>query len=152
MTDSLRRHTHTGAYTILRNAAGHILLIRKTRGPYTGAWDLPGGRIEWGESPETAARRELQEETGIALPPAVPLTLIATLSHTTEWQPQSGEWEALHHLGMIYRADLPEPYPDLLPQPENGDADEAQWFAIESLSTMELTPFALRIASACASR
>lgn len=40
---------------------GHVLLCHRTDGQ---GWALPGGRIEDGESPEEAARRELQEETG----------------------------------------------------------------------------------------
>jgi 8-oxo-dGTP pyrophosphatase MutT (NUDIX family) len=32
-----------------------------------GRWGLPGGRIEYGESTEAAARREVEEELGIAL-------------------------------------------------------------------------------------
>lgn len=32
-----------------------------------GAWNFPGGKIEVGESPEAAARREVQEETGISV-------------------------------------------------------------------------------------
>ena len=57
---------HSGAYGVLTNALGsEILLIRKSRGPYTGLLDLPGGQIEPGESPEDAVRREFAEETGL---------------------------------------------------------------------------------------
>lgn len=41
------------------------LLLRHREG---GHWAFPKGRIESGERPEEAARRELQEETGIAAP------------------------------------------------------------------------------------
>jgi ADP-ribose pyrophosphatase YjhB (NUDIX family) len=55
--------THTGCYAlVLRGSA--LLCVRKTRGPYEGLWDLPGGAPEPGESPEETLRRELLEETG----------------------------------------------------------------------------------------
>ena len=48
------------AALILTRRAGHL---RK----HAGQWALPGGRIDAGETPETAALRELAEEVGLAL-------------------------------------------------------------------------------------
>ena len=42
-----------------------ILLIKKSRGPYDGKLDLPGGTIEFCERPEDALKREFLEEVGI---------------------------------------------------------------------------------------
>src|SRR5690606_19031982 len=42
-----------------------VLLIQRNRKPYFGMWSLPGGRLEPGETPESAAQREVQEEVGL---------------------------------------------------------------------------------------
>lgn len=42
-----------------------ILLIERLSPPYEGMWALPGGFMEMEETLEEAARRELQEETGV---------------------------------------------------------------------------------------
>jgi 8-oxo-dGTP diphosphatase len=46
---------------------GRLLLVRRKTPPLDGMWALPGGRIEAGESPETAVVREVREETGIRI-------------------------------------------------------------------------------------
>jgi mutator protein MutT len=49
-----------------------VLLTRRASSlrRHGGQWALPGGRLDPGETPETAALRELEEEVGLALPPA----------------------------------------------------------------------------------
>ncbi|NWF36881.1 NUDIX domain-containing protein [Mariprofundus sp. KV] len=45
---------------------GNVLLLKRDSGQHCGdLWSFPGGKIETGESPKTAAIRELSEETGL---------------------------------------------------------------------------------------
>ena len=51
-------------FTFFKNKP-HILLINRGNDPFKGRWALPGGFVEMDEELETAAKRELAEETGI---------------------------------------------------------------------------------------
>ncbi|MGB8982986.1 MAG: NUDIX domain-containing protein [Anaerolineales bacterium] len=53
---------------IVENAEGQVLLLlrdNKATITYPNHWTLIGGKVEEGEMPETAAHRELEEETGL---------------------------------------------------------------------------------------
>lgn len=56
------------AVGILIDADGRFLLTSRPAGKvYEGYWEFPGGKLEAGESVESALRRELQEEIGITI-------------------------------------------------------------------------------------
>lgn len=46
---------------------GEVLLVERSGDPSGGLWSFPGGHLEWGESLEDAARREVFEETGLRI-------------------------------------------------------------------------------------
>jgi len=48
---------------------GRVLLVHRCADDGAPAWVLPGGKLEPGESPETAAVREVLEETGLTVAP-----------------------------------------------------------------------------------
>lgn len=53
--------------SVLIRQGGRILLEKRSKAPMEGAWKAPGGHMEFGETPEQAAVREVQEELGIAI-------------------------------------------------------------------------------------
>jgi 8-oxo-dGTP pyrophosphatase MutT (NUDIX family) len=67
---------------LVRDGEGRVLLCQLT---YKQDWDLPGGVVEVGESPQLAAVREVEEELGLKVPPGNLLL--------TDWLPPWGGWD-----------------------------------------------------------
>jgi RimJ/RimL family protein N-acetyltransferase/8-oxo-dGTP pyrophosphatase MutT (NUDIX family) len=67
---------------LVRDHEGRVLICQLT---YKRDWDLPGGVVEVGESPQLCAGREVQEELALDLPTG-PLLL-------TDWLPPWGGWD-----------------------------------------------------------
>ena len=67
---------------LIRSTDDRLLLCQLT---YKSDWDLPGGVVEVGESPQLAVSREVQEELGLTIE-AGPLVL-------TDWLPPWGGWD-----------------------------------------------------------
>ncbi len=80
---------------------GRFLLLKRSkpaRGEM-GYWELPGGGLDFGESPEAALLREIDEETGLHVAVAEPLSLwhhlrgdsVEIIGMTSRCQWRSGE-------------------------------------------------------------
>jgi 8-oxo-dGTP pyrophosphatase MutT (NUDIX family) len=67
---------------LVRSTDGRVLLCQLT---YKRDFDLPGGVVEVGESPQLAVAREVEEELGLTIE-AGPLLL-------TDWLPPWGGWD-----------------------------------------------------------
>ena len=71
------RQPALAADCVVFDPQGRLLLIRRKNPPFQGQYALPGGFVDYGETTEQAAARELAEETGLT---AVALSLIGVYS------------------------------------------------------------------------
>jgi 8-oxo-dGTP diphosphatase len=71
------RQPALAADCVVFDPQGRLLLIRRKNPPFQGQYALPGGFVEYGETTEQAAARELAEETGLT---ATVLTLVGVYS------------------------------------------------------------------------
>jgi 8-oxo-dGTP diphosphatase len=112
----------------LTNQVGEILLQRRPDGKQmAGLWEFPGGKVDAGESPESALIRELEEELGITVEARdlVPITfaseplehrnLLLLLYRCCRWQgdPAPLESPELRWLLPADMHELPMPPADL---------------------------------------
>ncbi|MGO8800664.1 MAG: NUDIX domain-containing protein [Roseiarcus sp.] len=74
---------------------GRILLVKRLKAPEAGCWSLAGGRIEFFERAEDAARREALEEVGVTIEIGPLLCVAQTIG------PDGQHW-----LAPVYRAAL----------------------------------------------
>lgn len=61
----LHRQPALAADAVVFDAQKRLLLVRRKFPPFKGRYALPGGFVEYGETAEAAATRELREETGL---------------------------------------------------------------------------------------
>lgn len=114
------RHPGAAAVVPLIDPPGtadpRVLLIRQFRHAADGyLWEIPAGRLEPGEPPETCARRELREEAGMAAGKLIPLTSILTTPGFTD--------ELIH----LYAAHNLSPVPTAREADEFMEVHEIRW-------------------------
>jgi 8-oxo-dGTP diphosphatase len=93
--------------------------VRRGQPPAKGTWSLPGGRVEPGEAPAQAARREVREETGLSVRIGELLTTVLLTQYLVH------DFAATVESGSLHAGD---------------DASDARWCPTEDLPAMTLSP------------
>jgi len=98
---------------VIYDPQGRVLLIRRKNEPYQGAYALPGGFVDIGETAENGCRREVREETGLEVSA---LRLVGVYSDPSR-DPRG------HTVSAAFMAQLPE----ATAPTASDDAAAAEW-------------------------
>jgi len=110
------------AMVILKNDEGEFLLLKRNEPP---VWEFPGGGIDWGESPEDAARREVKEECGLKI------EVGKSLGTTSAVFEKKGKLK--HAVYIVFEGKIVSGKPKISPE-----HSEFKWVKEKELGEMEL--------------
>lgn len=126
---------HLGIYGLIQDEAKQkILAIKKSRGPYQGKLDLPGGRPEGCENFVETLTRELDEETGLKLLQA---SQLITLLHIQDYQDT-----VFRHTAIIYHCQA---IGDIKLTPDGHDSLGCVWICKTKLEPSTCSPLIMGI-------
>jgi ADP-ribose pyrophosphatase YjhB (NUDIX family) len=120
-----------GAVVLRRDS---VLLVRRGKPPSAGSWSIPGGAQEVGETAESAARRELLEETGLQVGPLHLLTHVDSIHRDAAGRVQ------YHYTILDFAAEWVSGEPIA-----GSDVTEAGFFAFDALAPLKLWTEAYRV-------
>ncbi len=121
---------------IIRNAEGKILLQKRADPDIPaadGKWELPGGKINPGETPEDGIIRECREETGYT----VALTRKIRASRNLTWEKKDGS-KLLTHVICFEARPVEEGW--RLPERRRPDkkVSDIKWFSEDEINSLDL--------------
>lgn|SRR5690625_2073877 len=110
----------TDCVIFCQNAQGtKVLLVQRKSDPYKGKWALPGGFVETEEPLEEAAKRELQEETGLVIHHLEQLR-----TYGTPGRDPRGRTLTIAYIGFTQKEEAVK---------GADDAADARWFDLQEL-------------------
>jgi 8-oxo-dGTP diphosphatase len=109
--------------------SGRVLMQKRRAGAqHGGLWEFPGGKVEAGESPESALCREIREELGLAIEPAA-LVPAGSASSADLEQPGERSLVILLYICRRWQGD-----------PLCLDGEEIAWIAVEEVEKLAMPP------------
>lgn len=127
-----KQHSSVRAYGILLHE-GSVALVRSSNPQHQPPlWWLPGGGIDFGESPEETLAREFEEETGLGVDHA-------ELYSVTSDVRKRDNGDRIHTVRIIYTVRWVS---GELTHEVHGTTDHAAWFPTDQLNDLNLAQYA----------
>src|SRR5213083_2215372 len=105
-----------------------VLMVKSVRGFSKGYWNVPGGFMDYGESPEVGVEREAEEEIG------VDIVLDGLLNVYVSGFPG----KPAYTLGFVYKGHVASEEFRLKPD----EIEDVGWFTVDKAMTLTRNPFA----------
>ncbi len=113
------QNPHAAVGALIVNDRREVLLVERKDEPMKGFWDVPGGFVDWGESPSEAIIRELSEELHVVFHPE---KLVGAYHGWYDAGGLAVSCMVLHYAGSI----------DGTPHPDS-DVSQVRWFPVNAL-------------------
>jgi len=113
---------------VILSKGPRALMVKAVRGFSKGYWNVPGGFMDYGESPEVGVEREAEEEIG------VDIVLDGLLNVYVSGFPG----KPAYTLGFVYKGHLDSEAFRLKPD----EIEDAAWFTVDKALTLTRNPFA----------
>ena len=111
-----------GVYAVCVRDDRILLVHQASPGPAQDRWTLPGGGLDYGESPADGVRREAREETGCE----VTVGRVLGVDDNVYMAPDGLE---RHGIRLMFEAEIHgEPV-----SPDDGEIDQVGWFALDEI-------------------
>lgn len=133
--DAARRRLRPAAYGLVASRRGILLTELSERTHAPGWWNLPGGGLDRGESPEAGLRREVLEETGQEVG-EVRLHSVLLRRHISRGPAGVEDFQSVRIIHLCRVAEPTEP----VVHDVGGSTSRAGWFAPDDLGDLPIAP------------
>jgi 8-oxo-dGTP diphosphatase len=124
-------------YAIVRDDTGHVLLVRRID---TGDWELPGGRVDPGESATDALKREVAEESGLVVEPVRVSGIYTDPGHVVRPAQTTTSATTADEIRQPFAVCFHATALPGVPRPDLVEVSDARWWPVTEVDALPMQP------------